>query len=133
MMPEAEVTVLEKGAFLSYAGCGLPYYVSGEVKEQKDLMCTPAGVVRDSVFFQNVKNVRVQGGTEALLIDRSSKQVRVKTLATGEESWLPYDKLVLATGASPVVPPIPGVVKKNVFTLHCVHDAEGIKAILAQG
>jgi len=77
--------------------------------------------------------VRVQGGTEALLIDRSSKQVRVKTLATGEESSLPYDKLVLATGASPVVPPIPGVDKKNVFTLHGVHDAEGIKAILAQG
>lgn len=133
MMPDAEVTIVEKGAFLSYAGCGLPYYVSGEVKEQRDLMCTPAGVVRDSVFFQNVKNVRVQGGTEALEIDRTEKRVRVKTLATGEESSLPYDKLVLATGASPVVPPIPGVDKKNVFALHGVHDAEGIKAILAQG
>jgi len=133
MMPDADVTIVEKGAFLSYAGCGLPYYVSGEVKEQKDLMCTPAGAVRDSVFFQNVKNVRVHGGTEALEIDRSGRRVRIKTLATGEESWLAYDKLVLATGAAPMIPPIPGVDKKNVFTLHGVHDAEGIKAMLAEG
>jgi NADPH-dependent 2,4-dienoyl-CoA reductase/sulfur reductase-like enzyme len=133
MMPEAEVTILEKGMFLSYAGCGLPYYVSGDVKEQKNLMETPAGVVRDSVFFQNVKNVRVLGGTEALEIDRAERRVRARTLATGEESWLPYDKLVLTTGASPVIPPIPGVDKKNVFTLHGIRDAEGIKALLTQG
>jgi NADPH-dependent 2,4-dienoyl-CoA reductase/sulfur reductase-like enzyme/rhodanese-related sulfurtransferase len=132
-VPDAEVTLVEKGAFLSYAGCGLPYYVSGEVKEQKNLMETPAGAVRDSVFFQNVKNVKVRSSTEALEIDRTQKRVRVTTSATGKESWLPYDKLVLATGASPVVPPIPGVDKKNVFTLHGVHDAEGIKAMLAQG
>jgi NADPH-dependent 2,4-dienoyl-CoA reductase/sulfur reductase-like enzyme/rhodanese-related sulfurtransferase len=133
MMPEADVTIVEKGTFLSYAGCGLPYYISGEVKEQADLMCTPAGVVRDPVFFQNVKNVRVLNQTEALEIDRAGRRVRVKALAAGEESWLPYDKLVLATGASPVVPPIPGVDKKNIFTLHGVHDAEGIRALLAQG
>ena len=133
MMPDADVTIIERGAFLSYAGCGLPYYISGDVKEQKNLMETPAGVVRDSVFFQNVKNVRVLGGTEALEIDRAEKRVRVKTLTGGEESWLPYDKLVLATGASPVIPPIPGVDKKNVFTLHGIYDAEGIKAVLAQG
>ena len=133
MCPDAEVTILEKGVFLSYAGCGLPYYVSGEVKEQKDLMCTPAGAVRDSVFFQNVKNVRALSGTEALEIDRPNRRVRARVLATGEESWFCYDKLMLATGASPVIPPIPGAEKKNVFTLHGVHDAEGIKAALAEG
>ena len=132
MQPDAEVTIIEKGTLLSYAGCGLPYYISGEVPDQKDLMCTPVGVVRDPVFFQEVKNVQVLSQTEALEIDRSKKKIRIKALKTGEESWLPYDKLVLGTGASPVVPPIPGVEKKNVFTLHGVHDAEGIKALVAQ-
>jgi NADPH-dependent 2,4-dienoyl-CoA reductase/sulfur reductase-like enzyme/rhodanese-related sulfurtransferase len=132
MKPDTDVTIIEKGLFLSYAGCGLPYYVSGEIKEQKELMETPAGVVRDAAFFLHVKNLKVQNQTEALEIDRKGKRVRVKALATGEESWLPYDKLVLATGATPVIPPIPGVDKKNVFTLHGVHDAEGIKTILAK-
>jgi NADPH-dependent 2,4-dienoyl-CoA reductase/sulfur reductase-like enzyme/rhodanese-related sulfurtransferase len=132
MKPDTDVTIIEKGLFLSYAGCGLPYYVSGEIKEQKELMETPAGVVRDAAFFLNVKNFKVQSGTEALEIDRAGKRVHVKALASGEESWLPYDKLVLATGASPVIPPIPGVDKKNVFTLHGVHDAEGIKTLLAE-
>jgi NADPH-dependent 2,4-dienoyl-CoA reductase/sulfur reductase-like enzyme/rhodanese-related sulfurtransferase len=132
MNPQADITIIEKGLFLSYAGCGLPYYVSGEIKDQKQLMETPAGVVRDVEFFLNVKNLKVRNHTEVLAIDRSAKRVRTKKLATGEESWLPYDKLVLATGASPVIPPIPGVNKKNVFTLHGLHDAEGIKRALAE-
>ena len=133
MKPGAEVTILERGSFLSYAGCGLPYYVSGEVKEQKDLMSTPAGAVRDAAFFQYVKNIKVQSGTEALEIDRAGKRVHVKILATGEEAWLPYDNLVIATGASPILPPIPGVDKKNVLTLHSVPSAEKLKELLADG
>jgi NADPH-dependent 2,4-dienoyl-CoA reductase/sulfur reductase-like enzyme/rhodanese-related sulfurtransferase len=132
LKPDAEVTIIEKGMFLSYAGCGLPYYVSGEIREQRELMETPAGVIRDAAFFLNVKNFKVRNGAEALEIDRGVKRVRVKAWASGEESWLPYDKLVLATGASPVIPPIPGVNKKNVFTLHGMHDAEGIKTLLAE-
>lgn len=133
MKPDADITIIEKGTFLSYAGCGLPYYVSGEVKEQKDLMETPAGAVRDSAFFQNIKNVKVQNETEAVEIDRAGKRVRVKALASGQEQWISYDKLVLATGASPIVPPLAGIDKKNVFTLHGVRDAEGIKTTLAEG
>jgi NADPH-dependent 2,4-dienoyl-CoA reductase/sulfur reductase-like enzyme/rhodanese-related sulfurtransferase len=132
MDPNADITIIEKGLFLSYAGCGLPYYVSGEVKDQRQLMETPAGVVRDVEFFLNVKNLKVLNHTEALEIDRSGKRIRAKNTATGEESLLPYDKLVLATGASPLIPPIPGVNKKNVFTLHGVNDAEGIKHALAE-
>ncbi len=132
MRPEADVTIIEKGVFLSYAGCGLPYYVSGEIREQKELMETAAGVVRDSTFFLNVKNLKVRNRTEALEIDRAGRRVRVRDLTAGDESWLPYDKLVLATGATPVIPQIPGVDKENVFTLHGVHDAEGIKHVLAQ-
>ena len=69
---DAEVIIIEKGEFLSYAGCGLPYYISGVVKEQKELMSTPVGTVRDSVFFQNVKNIQVMNHTEAINIDRKS-------------------------------------------------------------
>ncbi len=129
---DAEVTIVEKGKILSYAGCGLPYYVSGVVKEQKELMCTPVGTVRDPVFFQNVKNVKVFNETEAIEVDRVSKRIRLRDLVRGKESWLEYDKLVLATGARPVVPPIPGTDLGNVFTLQGVHDAEGIRATLAQ-
>ena len=131
LMPDAEVTVIEKGKLLSYAGCGLPYYVSGVVKEQKELLSTPVGVVRDPVFFRNVKNVHVMNETEAVQIDRAAK--RVRALTGNEESWLAYDKLVLATGGTPVVPTIPNVGLENIFTLHGVHDAEGIRTVLAQG
>ena len=133
LRPEAEVTVVDKGEFLSYAGCGLPYYVSGVVKEQKELMCTPVGVVRDPVFFQKVKNFRALNHTEALEIDRGRRRVRIRNTQGGDDSWLEYDKLVMATGAEPVVPPIPGVKSENIFCLHGMHDAEGIRTVLAQG
>jgi len=132
LVPDAEVTVIEKGRLLSYAGCGLPYYISGVVKEQAELMCTPVGVVRDPVFFRNVKNVHVRNQTEAIKVDRPVKRVQVKDVNSGERSWLEYEKLVLATGGTPVVPPIPNVDLKNIFTLHGVHDAEGIKALLSE-
>ena len=133
LMPDADVTIIEKGKVLSYAGCGLPYYVSGAVRDERELTSTPVGVVRDSVFFQKVKNVHVRGSTEAVEIDRGRKVVRTRSCVNGSESSVPYDKLVLATGASPVRPPIPGVDKLGVFTLHGVSDAEGIKAALASG
>ena len=130
--PGAQVTVLEKGSAISYAGCGLPYYVSGVVKEQKELMSTPVGVVRDAGFFQKVKNVKVLTETEALEIDRPGKRVRARQKGQPEDIWLDYDKLVVATGAKPVIPPIPNVQLKNIFTLHSMPDAEGIKGLLAQ-
>jgi len=132
LAPDAEVTIVEKGKLLSYAGCGLPYYISGVVKEQAELMSTPVGVVRDPVFFHKVKNVRVLNQTEAISVDRAGKRAEVKDLNSGEESWLDYDKLVFATGAAPVVPPIPNIELENIFTLHGVHDAEGIKTILSE-
>jgi len=131
LAPDADVTIVEKGKFLSYAGCGLPYYVSGVVKEQAELMSTPVGVVRDPEFFQKVKNIHVMNYTEATKVDCSGKRVQVRG-RDGEQSWLDYDKLVLATGGVPVVPPLPNVKLKNIFTLHGVHDAEGIKTLLAQ-
>lgn len=130
--PDAQITLLEKGKFVSYAGCGLPYYISGVVKEQKALMSTPLGVVRDAAFFQKVKNVKVLTETEALEIDRVGKRVRARQNGQVADLWFDYDNLVLATGAEPIVPPVPNAGLKNISTLHTVPDAEQIKALVAQ-
>lgn len=126
---DAEVTIIEKGEFLSYAGCGLPYYISGMVEDSKELMSTPVGTVRDSAFFKKVKNTTVLNHTEATAIDRENKTVTIES-RDGEEQVLPYDKLVLATGAQSAVPPIPGVDLGNIYNLKDIHDAEAIKATL---
>ncbi len=131
--PDADVTIVEKGRLLSYAGCGLPFYISGTVKDQSELMSSPAGVVRDPIFFQQVKNVHLMNQTEAIEIDRKKKQVRVKHLLDSTESLLDYDKLILATGSQPVMPHIEGIKLGNIFSLHGVTDAEGIKAALDRG
>ncbi|MGB4209399.1 MAG: FAD-dependent oxidoreductase, partial [Thermovirgaceae bacterium] len=115
--PRADVTVLERGEYISYAGCGLPYYVGGVVKEYRDLMTTPIGVVRDENFFRKVKHVTVHTQHLATKIDRGRKTVTALDLRNGEEKEFPYDKLVLSTGASPLRPPIPGSDLPRVFTL----------------
>lgn len=133
LRPEARVTIIEKGKLLSYAGCGLPYYISDVVGDRKELMQTPAGVLRDPGFFQRVKNVRVMSGTEALAVDRAAKRLRIRSCEESADGELAYDKLVLATGSSPVVPPIAGVQLNGVFALHRVEDAENIRAMLGEG
>jgi NADPH-dependent 2,4-dienoyl-CoA reductase/sulfur reductase-like enzyme len=129
LAPNAEITVIERDEFLSYAGCGLPYYVSGVVETQNELMETPIGVVRDPAFFQKVKAIKVLNRTEATAIDREKKEVEVKHLGSGETRRIPYDKLIVATGAEPVEPPIPGGDLHNVFRLKSVHDAEELRGI----
>ncbi len=131
LMPDAQVTVVERERFLSYAGCGLAYCISGAVRDYRELMSTPAGTVRNPVFFQQMKNVQVLNQTEAIRIDREAQQVRVRDCLTNEESSLAYDHLVLATGASPVTPTIPGIELENVYTLKGLSDAEAICAALA--
>jgi NADPH-dependent 2,4-dienoyl-CoA reductase/sulfur reductase-like enzyme/rhodanese-related sulfurtransferase/two-component sensor histidine kinase len=131
LAPETEVTIIEKDDVLSYSGCGLPYYVSGVVTKQSDLLSTAVKEVRDPVFFQNIKHVNVLNRTEAVYIDREHKRVKIKNLLKNYESWINYDKLVLATGAFATFPKIDGYNLKNIFTLDGVHGAEGIKAFLA--
>jgi NADPH-dependent 2,4-dienoyl-CoA reductase/sulfur reductase-like enzyme/rhodanese-related sulfurtransferase len=131
--PTAEITLIERGELLSYAGCGMPYYIQGEIPSVDELMSTPAGAVRDAAFFKNVKAIRCLGRTLAERIDRAQKLVHVVSLDTGEQSAIPYDKLVLATGADAVLPPIPGADLKNVFRLNHPHDAEGIRTAITEG
>lgn len=129
--PEAEVTVLEKGANISYGACGLPYFISDVVRESKQLMSTPIGVMRDEAFFKNVKGVTVHIKTEAEEIDRKNKIVRAVNSETGEQREFSYDKLILAVGGRPVVPPIEGIGLKNIFRLSTVEDGLAIKNFLS--
>jgi NADPH-dependent 2,4-dienoyl-CoA reductase/sulfur reductase-like enzyme/rhodanese-related sulfurtransferase len=133
LCPDAEITLIEKGKFLSYAGCGLPYYVSGVVQEQKELMCTAIGAVRDPVFFHDVKNVKVLNQTQATSVDINAKKVYIQNVQTQRADEVCYDTLVFATGASAIVPAIDGVNLKNVFTLQTIEDAEKILSILKEG
>lgn len=131
--PQAQITVVERGDIISYGACGMPYYVSGDVAHIDDLMKTPVGVLRSPAYFKNIKNIDVLTQTVALKIDRQAKTVLVKALVTGEESLLPYDKLVLGTGASPVRPSLPGIGLANIYTLWHPHDAEAVRKGLAAG
>ena len=128
--PRAEITILEQGEFISFAGCGLPFFIAGQIAEARELMCTPVGVVRDEAFFRNVKNIRVLTRTRAVAIDRAAKTVTARRLDSGEEMVLPYDKLVLATGSRPVRLEVPGMDLPGVYTLRGIPDALAIRQAL---
>ncbi|KKM09750.1 pyridine nucleotide-disulfide oxidoreductase [Clostridiales bacterium PH28_bin88] len=131
LLPEAEITIIERGGLVSYGGCGLPFYLSGLVPDLRQLVSTNAGLVRDTDFFLREKNVRVLTRTLAESIDRENRRVAVVDLPTGERRWLDYDRLVLATGAEPVVPAIEGINHwRNVFTLHHPDDAVRIRELI---
>uniref|UniRef100_I2Q1X3 NAD(P)H-nitrite reductase n=1 Tax=Desulfovibrio sp. U5L TaxID=596152 RepID=I2Q1X3_9BACT len=129
--PEAEVTLLQKAPELSMASCGYPYFVAGSVADRSALLATPAGVVRDPAFFAGAKGIAALVGTEATAIDRQAKTVSWQRPATGETGHLPYDKLILATGSVPKVPPIPGRELAGVATLSSLADADGLRALAA--
>lgn len=131
--PEAEITVVEKGDLLSYAGCGLPFYIAGLVHEAEELMCTASGTVRDAAFFKAVKDVKVLTRTLAAKIDRRRKELGVINLETGERTTLPYDKLVLATGANPIVPRMGGLDLRYVYRVGHPADAVAIRDALDSG
>ncbi len=126
LMPNADVTMIERGRLVSYGACGLPYYVEGMFPDVGMLCETPAGVKRTPVFFEKVKGFHTLTRTEADLIDRNRKIVRVRNLDSGSQSELPYDKLVLATGSRPIMPPIKGISLKNVWFMRHPDDAESM-------
>lgn len=127
--PEANVILLDRGGRISYGGCGIPYYVSGDVSDADELQSTSFHMLRDQAFFHDIKDVDARPRTEALAIDRAAKTVRVRNLDTGAEETLPYDQLVLATGSSPRKLPIPGAELPGV---HAVADLDAAIAIRAE-
>ena len=113
---DAEIIVLEKSGHVSYANCGLPYYVGGVIEDEAALFLqTPA-----SLHARFRLDVRVL--TEALEVDAQSKTVSIRNLVSGDISSLSYDKLILSPGASPIVPNLPGA--ELAMTLRTVEDVE---------
>lgn len=133
LMPDAEVTLVDENVYISYGGCGIPYYVSGEVQNLDDLRATPYHTIRDPEFFRAMKGVTVRNQTRALSIDRAAKTLLVKDVISGKEEKLPYDKLVLATGACPRVPPVEGKDLKNVLSLTRLEAADAIRTACQEG
>jgi NADPH-dependent 2,4-dienoyl-CoA reductase/sulfur reductase-like enzyme/rhodanese-related sulfurtransferase len=121
---EAEIVMIEKGTDISYATCGLPYYLSGIIKKRDALLITS---VR---FFKQRFNVDVRTRQEVLSIDRAKKTVTVKSLASGQLYDETYDKLMVASGASAIIPPIPGADLPFVYTLKTLEDADRVFSYL---
>ncbi len=131
--PEANITLIDRDNLISYGGCGIPYYVGGDVNDIEDLYKTSSHAIRDQEFFDNCKGINVLTRVEVLEVDRYARKLKIHHLQSGNEEELVYDKLVIATGASPVIPPFPGTELPRVFTVANLHDAESIKKLMAQG
>ncbi len=122
-----QVTILTKSADISYAGCGLPYFVGGAIQSRDEL------IVNTPQSFSALTGVQVQVNTEVTSVDFGAKTVHTRDLLTGSEEDVPYDKLVIATGASPIVPPVPGADLDSVFTVRTPEDAVQIRAAVQSG
>lgn len=115
--PEAEVTIVTKGKDISYAGCGLPYYVGGVIKEKEQL------IVNTPEKYSALTGAMVYTQREVVSLDVKEKKATAKNLRTGAEESYEYDTCIVATGASPVVPPLPGLNLPGVFTMRTPEDA----------
>jgi NADPH-dependent 2,4-dienoyl-CoA reductase/sulfur reductase-like enzyme/rhodanese-related sulfurtransferase len=123
--PQARITIVEQEENLSVATCGLPYYVSGVIDSQSEL------VRREPDFFRDVMNINVLTRTRAVAIDRKAHRVDILDLGTNQLSTIEYDKLVLATGSIPKVPDLKGRHLKGIFTLSKIGDAHTIRSLVS--
>lgn len=124
---DAEIIVFERGPDVSFANCGLPYHIGGEIAQREKLLITTP----ERLHARFNLDVRVRSSVES--IDRQRKQVRVRNLATGEEYNESYDKLILAPGAAPIRPAIPGIDLAGVYTLRNLEDMDRILRALHSG
>jgi NADPH-dependent 2,4-dienoyl-CoA reductase/sulfur reductase-like enzyme/rhodanese-related sulfurtransferase len=117
---QCEIIVFERGPHVSFANCGLPYFVGGEIKEQDDLLLQTPESLRSRFNL----DVRIQ--TEVIAINRTGHEVQVRDLSTGREYVQAYDDLILSTGATPLLPRIPGIDRSGHFTVRNIPDVERI-------
>lgn len=122
----AEIVIFEKGQYISYANCGLPYYIGNVIKDRNKLF------VQTATSFAARFNVDVRVSTEVTAINPSAKTVRAINLLTGEEYSESYDKLVLSPGASPIRPVLPGIHNEGIFTVRNVGDTDYIKGYVTE-
>ena len=121
----AHIILLERGPDVSFANCGLPYHIGGEIPDRADL------AVQTPDSLRALLNLDVRTLTEAISIDRSNKQVLVRSLADSSESLISYDKLILAPGASALRPPLPSIDSPLIHTLRNLQDMDRIKQAAA--
>lgn len=124
---DAEITIIERGPDVSFANCGLPYYVGGEIAARDVL------AVQTPASLRALLKLDVRTGCEALSIDRAGKRVEVRRIADGTIAWLDYDKLMLAPGASPLRPALPGIDDARILTLRNLQDMDRIAAAATDG
>ncbi len=121
----AKITLIERGPDISFANCGLPYFIGGEITDRSRLaLQTPESLAQ-------LLGITVRVNTEAIRIDREKKQLVVRHVQTGAEETIPYTKLVLAPGASPLRPPLPGMDDPRIMTLRNLQDMDRIQAAVA--
>ncbi len=122
----AEIVVFERGPYVSFANCGLPYYVGNIITDERTLL-----VASRELFRQRFK-VEVQAETEVMAIDRPARTIRVRDVRTGTSRDERYDVLVLSPGAAPIRPPLPGVDRPGVFAVRTIPDTRQIRAWIAE-
>jgi len=125
--PDADVTIVTQDEYVAYAGCGLPYFVGGIISEAKEL------IVRTPDEFKGENGITVLTRHQAMQIDAAAHAVLVRDLTNGTERSFPYDKLIIATGAEPILPAIAGITLKRVSTVRGLTDAKKIRALLDTG
>lgn len=123
---KAEIVIYEKDSDISYSGCGMPYFLGGEIKEMEEL--TP----RNPEFFKSKYNVDVQTSCEVMTIDPDEKRIKIRNLGTGQVFEDRYDKLIIATGATSVIPHILGAEGDDVFMLRNISDMKRIYHFMNQ-
>lgn len=123
---DVDITILEAGSDVSFANCGLPYYIGGDIEYRSSL------ILASPETFDDQYRITVHTNTEALSINRRAKQVRARHLETGEERTYEYDSLILAQGGKPVVPPIPGADGEHVFQLWTLGDMDYIDGYIEE-
>ena len=122
----AEIIIFEKGEYISYANCGLPYYIGNIIKDRNSLF------VQTAAAFNQRFNIDVRVQTEVLEIDAVKKTIKANNKITGAIYEETFDKLVLSPGAEPIRPPLPGIMNEGIFTLRNVNDTDYIKSYVTQ-
>lgn len=124
---KAEIVVLERSQYVSFANCGLPYHIGGDIKERDQLLLQTPETLAETL------NIDVRTGHEVIAINRHKQTITIRDIVTTTEYIESYDKLVLCPGASPIRPNLPGIEHPRIFTLRNIEDMDVIKAVIDQG
>ncbi|RLB44133.1 MAG: pyridine nucleotide-disulfide oxidoreductase [Deltaproteobacteria bacterium] len=131
--PESRVTMIDQTNLISYGGCGIPYFVSGDISSPDELQSTSFHMLRDKKFFKDAKDIDVITKTKVTRIHKDRKLVVLEDIDTGALEEISYDQLVLATGSNPRIPSIDGIQLKGVYTVSNLEDAIAIRNEIAEG